>query len=161
MKAALRVLLGIGRGMSAFFRAYDHPVRVSESGFPLLEGWGKLEDQDIPYHALLRGLGPSPTTAPAGALIFTQGKDKGEVVYLHPGEYTLGTGCTHSIVVTTSVLTERSLKLHVSLKGVLASSDAFDCPLMVNGNRVTEALLIDQDECSFGDAVFYYQEMRR
>jgi hypothetical protein len=155
----LKYIRAVWRSLVAFFRAYDNVTRTSEMAFPVIQGWEKLADKDLPYSRLYEGVPKAPTSSPVGAFIFVRGKERGETVYLHKGSGTLGSGATNTITVTAMVLTERKLKIEVSAHSVSVSSDAFDCPLFINGTKVTEAQLVDQDECSFGDSVFYFQEL--
>jgi hypothetical protein len=148
------------RALKYFLGPQDAIFRTSGKGFPLIRGWERLEENQVPYHALLTGVSLQKISPPVGAFVFAMGKDKGEVVYLHPGNFTLGTGCTNEIVVTSQVQTERKLLVRVSAHSVTLSSDAYDCPLIVNGQKVTDTVLVDQDECQFAEAIFYYQELR-
>ncbi len=153
----IRFFRGLFKAVIAFFRAYDPKVGETEKGLPILDGWS--EDQ-VPYDFFEKGLKVHNFSELKGALVFTRGKEIGEVSYLTEGSYRLGTGCTNDIVVTTSQLNERSLSVEVSSDSVRVKSTHKDAPILINGHRVRESRLVDQDECEFNGATFYYSEFQ-
>ncbi len=160
MKKSSLFIRATGRAIAAFFKAYDSPIRMTDSGHPILAGWEKLPEGLHPYEVLQRGIENPNVNITRCAFVFATGKMIGEVTYLAEGTYTLGTACTNSIVITTPSLTERRLSIVVGPEKVTLSSDAPDAPLMINGNIVKTATLVDQDECVFSEATFFYQELK-
>ncbi len=139
------------KAAGAFLKAYDREVGLTLEGMPKLHGW---KDNDSPYSFSSPRLAKNPRN-PVAALVFYQGLEKGEVVYLPKGHFTLGQGCTNSIVVTSSAEpSERVLHLNVESDGVTART--LDSSFLVNANALSEAVLVDQDECEFESAQFSY-----
>ncbi len=125
-----------------------------------LDAWGLREAMQ----AAQRSPGGQPASQNEvqmlrGALVFVQGRPKGEVVWLADGNWTLGTAAWSSITIETTRSSERSLNLEVSTRGVRAQSAWTDAPMKVNGHAASDATWVDQDEVQFEGAVFYYLDL--
>ncbi len=151
---------GIAAALKALFRAEDDVAKITPEGWEILGAW----KEENPYKQVFQNarrlpedsLGASPVQA---ALVFARGRDLGSICYLREGTYTLGTSCSNSIVITTSVLSERKLRLQIKSGKLYAETSNPDSPIYINGHPAMKAELVDQDEISFSGAVFFYQQL--
>ena len=153
-----RGIRAVGEGFKALFRAYDDVEGISPGGFPKLRGW----KQDHPLEKWTAGTNSeeSRISGAKSAFVFMEGRDRGEAVYLPTGLWTLGTGSQNRFTIRSKQSSERKLQVQVEGASTTLISEWDDAPLCINGNQVKRAVLVDQDECRFEGAVFYYVDLK-
>lgn len=142
--------------MRAFFKAYDDVAFTTSLGFPRLRAWS---EGDAPLEQYLSRSRSHEDQVMTAGLLFVEGKDRGEAVYLGQGIHTLGTSSQCTITIATRKSSERRLEIEVQESGVYARAPWNDAPLTVNGTIIQEARLVDQDECRFEGSLFYFVDL--